>query len=381
MDFFFGLNTTALVGPGKSEAIGDILKSMNVKKAMVIYDQGVKAAGIVDGILANIKAAGIEYAEFSEVLPNPPDYLVDKGVEIAKNLNADATVAVGGGSSIDYAKAVNILLTNPAPIAAYDGINLVKNAVKPLIAIPTTAGTASEVTGACVITDTKRKKKMVILGQNVAPTIALVDAKLTLGLPPAITASTGMDALTHAVESYVSKWASPPSEALALAAVKLIAANLEKAVANGKDLEVRENMIVGSFVAGMAFSNTDLGLAHGIAHPLGAHCNLAHGIANAIALPLVMEFNLPAVPKKMKDIAIAMGLKVDGLSDMDAGALAVKRVAEISKNIKIPTLKEAGISADMFDTLAEASMVECALNTNPRTVTKEDVLAVLKKAY
>lgn len=381
MEFFFSLPTTAFVGPGKAKATGDILTGMGAKKVMVIYDQGVKAAGIVDGILASIKDAGIAYTEYSEVLPNPPDYLVEKGLAIATDFGADALVAIGGGSSIDYAKAVNILLTNPPPFSKYDGVNLVQNPVKPLIAIPTTAGTASEVTGACVITDTVRKKKMVALGQNVGASIALIDPLLTVGLPPAITAATGMDALTHAVESYVSKWASVVSESLALTAVELISANLEKAVDNGQNIEARTNMIIGSMVAGMAFTNTDLGMSHAIAHPLGAHCNLAHGVANAIALPFVMEYNLEVVPGKMKNIAKAMGLDVDTLSDRDAGLKAIARVREISKNIKIPTLSEAGVSREMFDILAEAALAEGAAITNPREITKEAVFSVLERAY
>lgn len=348
---------------------------------MVVYDQGVKAAGIVDKVLANVKAAGIEYAEYSDVVPNPPEYLVNQGYEIAKDLGIDAMLAVGGGSSIDFAKAVNILLTNPGPFSQYNGVNLVKNPVKPLIAIPTTAGTGSEVTNACVITDTVNKEKMTILGQFVAPSIALVDANLTLGLPPAITASTGMDALTHAIEAYLSKWASPASDSLAICAIELIARSIEKAVNQGSDLAAREDMIVGSAIAGMAFSQTDLGLAHAIAAPMGAHCGTAHGVANAIVLGLSLEYNLPACAPKLKEIAKVIGLKVDGLSDDAAAELAVKRINEITKNIKIPTLKEVGVTEDKFDDIAEGAIINSAARTNPREVTKECVIEILKKAF
>lgn len=381
MDFMFSVPTMAFFGPGKSDMIGDILKGMCAKKIMVVYDKGVKDAGIVDKVLAKVKEAGVEYFEYSDVLPNPPEYLVNQGYELAKGHQIDAMLAIGGGSSIDFAKAVNILLTNPGPFSQYNGVNLVKNPVKPLIAIPTTAGTGSEVTNACVITDTVNKEKMTIIGQYVAPAVALVDANLTLGLPPAITASTGMDALTHAIESYLSKWASPASDSLALCAIELIGRSLEKAYNNGKDLAAREDMIVGSAVAGMAFSQTDLGLAHAIAAPMGAHCGTAHGVANAIVLGLTLDYNLPSCAAKMKEIAKALGINVEGLSDEDAGALAVKRINEISKNIKIPTLKEVGVTKEKFDDIAEGALINSAARTNPREVTKVCVIEILTKAY
>lgn len=381
MDFMFSVPTLAFFGPGKSEMVGDMLKGMGAKKILVVYDLGVKAAGIVDKVLANVKAAGIEYAEYSDVVPNPPEYLVNQGYEIAKDLNIDAMLAVGGGSSIDFAKAVNILLTNPGPFSQYNGVNLVKNPVKPLIAIPTTAGTGSEVTNACVITDTVNKEKMTILGQYVAPTIALVDPNLTLGLPPAITASTGMDALTHAIEAYLSKWASPASDSLAICAIELIGRSIEKAVNQGSDLNAREDMIVGSAIAGMAFSQTDLGLAHAIAAPMGANCGTPHGVANAIVLGLSLEYNLPSCAAKMKLVGKALGLKVDSLSDDEAGALTVKRINEISKNINIPTLKEVGVTEDKFEVIAEGALINSAARTNPREVTKECVIEILRKAF
>ena len=381
MDFMFSVPTQAFFGPGKSEMVGDMLKGMGAKKIMVVYDQGVKAAGIVDKVLVNVKAAGIEYTEYSDVLPNPPEYLVNQGYEIAKNLGIDAMLAVGGGSSIDFAKAVNILLTNPGPFSQYNGVNLVKNPVKPLIAIPTTAGTGSEVTNACVITDTVNKEKMTILGQFVAPSIALVDANLTLGLPPAITASTGMDALTHAVEAYLSKWASPASDSLAICAIEMIARSIEKAVNQGSDLAAREDMIVGSAIAGMAFSQTDLGLAHAIAAPMGAHCGTAHGVANAIVLGLTLEYNLPSCAPKLKEIAKVMNIKVDGLSDEAAAELAVKRINEITRNIKIPTLQEVGVTKDKFDDIADGALINSAARTNPREVTKECVIEILTRAF
>lgn len=381
MDFMFTVPTVAFFGRGKSEMVGDVLKDMQAQKILVIYDQGVKAAGIMDKILADVKAAGVEYAEYSDVEPNPPESLVYQGYEVARNLDIDAILAVGGGSSIDFAKAVNILLANPGPLSRYNGINLVKNPLKPLIAIPTTAGTGSELTDACIITDTVNKEKLTLLGKHIAPAVALIDADLTLSLPPAITASTGMDALTHAIEAYLSKWASPITDSVALCAAEMIAGSIEKAVHEGHDIAARENMITGSAIAALAFSKTDLGLAHAIAAPMGANCGTPHGVANAITLGLTLEYNLPACAPKLKNIARAMGLKVDGLSDADAAALAVKRVNEITRNVKIPTLKEVGVTEDKFEVIAEGALRNPAAATNPREVTKECVIEILKKAY
>lgn len=381
MQFMFGIPSFVHFGEGVSQKLGETAAGMGAKKAFVVYDKGVKAAGIVDGLIASLKAAGVEAVEYDGVLPNPPDTQVEEAAAIARSANADIIVAVGGGSSIDSAKAINILLTNPSPINQYDGINTVKAPGKPLIAIPTTAGTASEVTAFSIVTDTARKKKMVIGGQFVGATLALADPLLTVAMPPKITASTGLDALTHAIEAYVSKWAMIPTDVLALKAIDLIRSNIVKATRDGSCVEARSAMLLGSMMAGFAFTNAVLGLVHSIAHPLSAHFNLHHGVANAIGLPHVMEFNLPSAPARFRDIAGALGIDVTGMSDAAAAQAAVDLVKGLNKELEIPTLKECGITRDMFDLIAEDALKEVSTLFNPRDPSKEDILAILEKAY
>lgn len=381
MEFMFGIPSFVQFGCGVAKQAGEVAKQLGAKKVFFVYDKGVKAAGLTDVVLGSLKDAGLEVLEYDGVLPNPPDTIVEEAAQKAKAFQADVTMALGGGSSIDCAKAINILQTNPSPINQYDGVNLVKNPTKPLIAIPTTSGTASEVTAFSIVTDTTRLKKMVIGGQFVGATLALADPEMTVGMPPAITASTGMDALTHAIEAYVSKGAMVPTDLCALKSIELIYNNLEKATKNGQDLEARENMLLGSMLAGYAFSSAVLGLVHSIAHPLSVHCGLPHGVANAVGLPYVMEFNSVAVPEKTKNIGLAMGLDVADKTDEEAAAITVEAVKELSKKLKIPKLSDLDVPKDLFDRLAEDALNEISTLFNPRDVTKEDVLQILEKAY
>lgn len=381
MEFMFSIPSLVHFAPGVSKKTGEIIAGMGLKKTLFVYDQGVKAAGLVDSVGQVLRDAGLDVTEYADVLPNPPDYIVEQAAEQARAAGIEAIVALGGGSSIDCAKAINILLTNPSPINQYDGIGLVTNPTRPLLAIPTTAGTASEVTAFTIITDTERKKKMVIGGPFVGATIAIADPELTFGLPPAITASTGMDALTHAIEAYVSKGAMLPTDINALKAIELIAQNIVRAFRNGQDLEARENMLLGSMLAGFAFNSAVLGLVHSIAHPLSVHCGLPHGVANACVLPHVMEYNIPASASRMKDIAVALGLDVSGLSDEAAASKAVERVKELNQELEIPTLCKLDVSKEQFDCLADDALKEISTLFNPRDPNKDDVLAILDKAY
>lgn len=381
MEFMFGIPSFVQFGPGVAKKAGEIAVGLGARKVFFVYDKGVKAAGMVDGVLSSLKQAGLEILEYDGVLPNPPDTVVEEAAAKAKEFQPDVTVALGGGSSIDCAKAINILQTNPSPINQYDGLGLVKVPTKPLIAIPTTAGTASEVTAFSIVTDTIRKKKMVIGGPFVGATMALADPELSVGMSPALTASTGMDALTHAIEAYVSKNAMIPTDVNALKSIELIYRNLPEATRNGQNLEARSNMLLGSMLAGFAFNSAVLGLVHSIAHPLSVHCGLPHGVANAVGLPYVMEFNAVAVPEKTRDIALAMGLDVAGKSVKEAAAAAVAAVLELSRELKVPTLRELSVPRDLFDRLAEDALQEISTIFNPRDVTKEDVLAILEKAY
>ncbi|ASS88962.1 iron-containing alcohol dehydrogenase [Aeribacillus pallidus] len=384
MNFEFNIPSQVIFGKGAASKLQDVLAEFHVKRVMCIYDQGVQKAGIVEKVLSKIKKTNVDIIEFNQVLPNPPDTILEKGALLAKNEQIDALIAIGGGSSIDAAKAINILISNPGPIAKYEGVNKVERPTKPLIAIPTTAGTGSEVTGVTVITDTKRKKKMVIAGRNCGADVALVDPELTIALPPNITASTGMDALTHGIEAYVSKFHSIPTDINALKAIELIYSNLEKAFNNGKNIEARTNMLLGSMLAGFAFNSALLGLVHAIAHPLSVYCGLPHGVANACTLPYVMDFNAKDenVQKRFKNVAKAMGLPVEDLSDFKATKQAIEAVRNLSEKVQIPSLSKLGVKREQFDILADATLnEELSILANPREVTKQDILQILEVAY
>lgn len=382
MKFMFTMPTFVNFGPGVVKELGTTLANMQVKRVFFVYDKGVKGAGLIAPAIDSMKAAGIDFEEYDGVLPNPPDYQVEEAAERARAFKADAIVALGGGSSIDSAKAINILLSNPSPISAYDGFHMVKNPVKPLIAIPTTSGTGSEVTVVSVVTSMAEKRKMVIFGQNVAPAVALVDPELTLGLPPAITAATGMDALTHALESYISTWSMPPTDALALEAMRHIRRSLLKAYKDGSDLEARSDMLAGSLLAGMCFSSTNLGFVHSLAHPMSAHCNVPHGVANAIGLPYVMEFNIPAIaPEKMRNIAEALGISGEGKSHEELGLAVSGWLKQLSKDLNIPRLREVGVPRELFATIVADAHKEAGTLTTPRKPTDAEAMELLEKAW
>jgi alcohol dehydrogenase len=377
MHFHFSIPSSVAFAPGTAETVGHLLLGFEVSKVLCIYDSGVKKAGHADTVLASLKSAKLEVTEWGAVQPNPTDELVEEGALLAKEAGVEAIVAVGGGSVIDAAKAVSILMTNESPINQYDGINLVKTPGIQVIAIPTTAGSASEVTSFTVITDTKLQKKMVIGGQNVGARVALIDPRLTISTPPALTASTGMGALAHAIEAYLSVANSIPTDINALKAIELIFRNLPEAVESGGNIDARTNTLLGSVLAGFAYNSAILGLAHSISHPL---C-VPHGFANAAVLPYVMEYNGQAVPERIKDIGMAIGLDVKDLTPNDALPVTIDAVLQLSRRIGIPTLKELGASRDDFEKIALDSLKEISTIFNPRNPSKEDVIAILEKAF
>jgi len=381
VEFQFSIPSSIAFGEGCAQSVDHIVMGMELTRVFCIYDPGVRNAGIAAGIVACLKNAGLEVVEWDGVVANPTDVVVEEGARLAREAKSEIVVAVGGGSVIDAGKAICVLLTNDSPIKQYEGMNMVKIPAAPLVAIPTTAGTASEVTAFSIVTDTEKLKKMVIGGQFIGASYALIDPLLTVNLPQALTASTGMDALTHAVEAYLSRAASMPTDINALKAVELIAANLVEAVENGKNIEARANMLLGSMLAGFAFNSAVLGLAHSIAHPLSVHSGLPHGVANAAVLPYVMEFNAEAAPERVRNIGKAMGLDVSGLSEEQAVLETISAVKELSRKIGIPTLKEAGVSRDQFDRIAKDALQEVSTIFNPRDPNKEDVLKILEKAY
>jgi alcohol dehydrogenase len=381
MHFHFSIPSSVAFAPGTAETVGHLLLGFEVSKVLCIYDSGVKKAGHADTVLASLKSAKLEVTEWGEVQPNPTDELVEEGALLAKEAGVEAIVAVGGGSVIDAAKAVSILMTNESPINQYDGINLVKTPGIQVIAIPTTAGSASEVTSFTVITDTKLQKKMVIGGQNVGARVALIDPRLTISTPPALTASTGMGALAHAIEAYLSVANSIPTDINALKAIELIFRNLPEAVESGGNIDARTNTLLGSVLAGFAYNSAILGLAHSISHPLCVHSGVPHGFANAAVLPYVMEYNGQAVPERIKDIGMAIGLDVKDLTPNDALPVTIDAVLQLSRRIGIPTLKELGASRDDFEKIALDSLKEISTIFNPRNPSKEDVIAILEKAF
>lgn len=376
----FFVSSNVVFGEGAAKELPNMLKEYNAESVMVVYDAGVKMAGIAEKVLAEVEKSGAKITIFDGVIPNPTNEVVEEAAAIALREKIDVFVAVGGGSSIDLTKAVNILMTNPGPIGQYGGIGLVKKPVLPLIAVPTTAGTSSEITNVVALTDTEAVCKYVIIDNKIVADKVIADPEFTRTMPPSVTAATGMDAVTHAVESYISNMATPLTEYHSLKGLQIFHENLPRAVENGNDMEAREQMMLGCIIAGFGFSNANLGLVHGIAHTLSAHFHLAHGMANAAVLPYVMEYNAPSCPEKMAKLAEAIGLPLSGDLEKDQYLLS-EELERLTKKLGIKTLSEQGISESDFDMLAQDVLKEPVLNFNPRqNVTKEDVLNILKKA-
>lgn len=377
-EFFVSSDVT--FGKDAAKELPRILKEFKAKNVMVVYDAGVKMAGIAEKVLAEVEKAGVKVTVFDGVIPNPTNEVVEEAAEIAQRENIDVFVAVGGGSSIDLTKAVNILMTNPGPIGQYGGIGLVKEPVLPLIAIPTTAGTSSEITNVVALTDTKAVCKYVIIDNKIVADKVIADPEFTKTMPAGVTAATGMDAITHAVESYISNMSTALTEYHSIKALQIFHEYLPKAVADGSDMEAREKMMLGCLIAGFGFSNANLGLVHGIAHTLSAHFHLAHGVANATVLPYVMEYNADSCPEKMVDLAKAIDLPVSGDLEKDKYLLS-KELLKMTKTVGIKTLSELGVEEKDFEMIAEDVLKEPVLGFNPKQgVTKEDVIGILKKA-
>lgn len=381
MSFHFFVRSNITFGRGAIGRLPEILRNYGINNIMVVYDNGVKAAGIADKVLEQIEKTGISYIVFDRVIPNPTNEVVEEAAALAKDKKVGGFVAVGGGSSIDLAKAVNVLMTNPGTIGQYGGMNMVKNACLPFIAIPTTAGTSSEITNVSALIDTEKVIKYVVIDNHIVPTDVIADPDFTRTVPAGVTAATGMDAITHAVESYISNEATPLTEYNSLKGLQILYENLPKAVSDGSDMDAREQMMLGCIITGFGFSNANLGLVHGIAHTLSAHFGLAHGMANATVLPYVMEYNAPSCPEKMRKLAEAIGIEMSGKPEEDQYALA-EELKKLIRKLNIKTLSEQGVKEEDFDMLAEDVLKEPVLGFNPRQgITKEDVLEILRKAY
>ncbi|WP_366922231.1 iron-containing alcohol dehydrogenase [Metallumcola ferriviriculae] len=379
---FFKNPTEIIYGQGSIVELGDICSGLGSAKVLIVTDAGVVNAGLLEKVKKPLEEKGIAIQIFSDVEPNPSLETVNKGLAKQKDFGAEVIVAVGGGSPIDVAKGIGILATNGGNLLDYEGANKVSKPALPIVAIPTTAGTGSEVTIFAVITDRTRKYKLTVASPNCACKVALLDPLLTVSMPRQLTASTGMDALVHAIESYTSLMAYPISEALALEAIKLISGNLRQAVYNGNNLEARDKMLMGSLLAGMAFNNTRLGNGHAMSHPLGGFFDIPHGIANSILIPHVMEFNLFGSPEKFLKIAEAMGEPMANLTQMDAAYRAVIGVKRLIADVGIPNaLSEVAVTEDAFEPMAQDAMKSGNIQVNPRETKLDDVINIFKRAY
>ncbi len=378
----FILNEVSYFGPGAREVLPKEIARLGFKKAFVATDKDLIKFGVADKVLKVLADAGIPYEVFSDIKPNPTTANVKAGVAAFAASGADFIIALGGGSSMDTAKAVGIITNNPefADVVSLEGVADTKKKSVPIIALPTTAGTAAEVTINYVITDEANEKKMVCVDPNDIPVMAIVDAELMYTLPKSLTAATGMDALTHAIEGLITKGAWEMSDMFELKAIEMIARYLETAVNEPQNAEARNGMAVAQYIAGMAFSNVGLGVVHGMAHPMGAIFDIPHGVANALLLPTVMEFNMPAAVDKYVQIAKAMDVYSVGMSKEEAAQAAVDAVRALAIRVGIPQhLTELGIKETDLDRLATAAAADVCTPGNPRDVNKEIILDLYKK--
>lgn len=379
----FILNEVSYFGPGAREVLPSEISRLGLHKALVVTDKDLVKFGVAEKVLEVLRSAGIPFEVFSEIKPNPTVANVKAGLAAYASSGADFIIAIGGGSSIDTAKAVGIVSNNPqfSDIVSLEGVANTKKKSVPIIALPTTAGTAAEVTINYVITDEENHKKMVCVDPNDIPAIAIVDAELMYTLPKSLTAATGLDALTHAIEGLITKGAWEMSDMFEIKAIEMIARYLETAVAEPSNAEARNGMAVAQYIAGMAFSNVGLGVVHGMAHPLGARFDIPHGVANALLLPIVMEFNAPAALEKYVEIAKAMNVYVPGMTAEQAADAAVNAVKELSVKVGIPQhLSELGIKESDLEMLAADAFADVCTPGNPREVNKEIIYDLYKKA-
>ncbi len=370
----FILNEVSYHGKGAIQSIADEAKARGFKKAVVCSDPDLIKFGVTKKVTDLLDAAGLAYEIYSDIKANPTIENVQNGVEFFKKAEADYIIAIGGGSSMDTAKAVGIIITNPefADVRSLEGVADTKNACVPIIAVPTTAGTAAEVTINYVITDVERNRKFVCVDPHDLPIVAVVDPDMMSTMPKGLTAATGMDALTHAIEGYTTKGAWEMSDMFHLKAIEIIARSLRGAVEN--TAEGREGMALGQYIAGMGFSNVGLGIVHSMAHTLGALYDTPHGVANAIILPTVMEYNAPVTGEKYREIARAMGVEgVDGMTQDEYRKAAVDAVKKLSADVGIPAdLKEIVNPADV-DFLSESAFADACRPGNPRDTSVAEI--------
>lgn len=357
------------------------MKDFGFHKALIVTDSVLNQLGVVDKVSQLLADSNIESVTYDGTAPNPTVENVEAGLALLKQNHCDCVISLGGGSPHDCAKGIALVAANGGKIADYEGVDRSAKPQLPLISINTTAGTASEMTRFCIITDTARHIKMAIVDKNVTPLLSVNDSELMIGMPKGLTAATGMDALTHAVEAYVSIAANPITDACALKAVTMISGSLRAVVNNGGDKQARENMAYAQFLAGMAFNNASLGYVHAMAHQLGGFYNLPHGVCNAVLLPHVQAYNIQAAAGRLKDIAQAMGVDVTAMSDKQGAQACIEEIRKMAKDVGIPAgLKELGVKEEDFPTLAKNALKDACAITNPVQGTEVDVIELFRQS-
>lgn len=361
-------------------AIDDIVL-LGLSKALIVTDKVLNQIGLVADVVEQLGAKGIESVVFDSTQPNPTCGNVKDGLALLKDNNCDFVISLGGGSPHDCAKGIALVAANGGEIKDYEGVNVSRKPQMPLVAINTTAGTASEITRFCIITDEERHVKMAIVDKNTTPVMSVNDSELMKGMPASLTAATGMDALTHAVEAYVSTIATPITDCTAIKAIELIGQYLRRATGNGADSEAREQMAYAQLLAGMAFNNASLGYVHAMAHQLGGFYDLPHGVCNAVLLPHVQAYNARVRPERLADVAVALGENVSGMSDYEAAERALIAISRLAADVGIPAgLTELGVKEEDFEVLATNALKDACGLTNPKQATLEEIIAIYKAA-
>lgn len=377
----FFVPNVALMGAGCFKSLPERVRMLGASKPLVVSDKGMTALGYTARLTELLGDAGISSVVYDGTVPNPTDTNVAEGLAVYKDNQCDMLISLGGGSAHDCCKAIGLVATSGGSIHQYEGLDQAKAPLPPYIAVNTTAGTASEMTRFTIITNTSNHVKMAIVDWRVTPDVAINDPELMVDMPPSLTAATGMDALTHAVEAYVSTAATPITDACALQAISLIGKYLRKAVARGDDMEARDRMAYAEYLAGMAFNNASLGYVHAMAHQLGGFYNLPHGVCNALLLPHVCRVNMIARTERFADIAEALGEVTDGLSEREAALLAIDSIQTLSQDVGIPqSLSELGVKEEDIDTMVENAQKDVCRLTNPRKLSNAEVAAVFRAA-
>ncbi|WP_253657964.1 MULTISPECIES: L-threonine dehydrogenase [unclassified Vibrio] len=377
----FFIPTVNLMGAGCLKDAADSIQSQGFKKGLIVTDKILNQIGVVKQVQDLLTERDVATVVYDGTQPNPTITNVNDGLALLKENECDFVISLGGGSPHDCAKGIALVASNGGKIGDYEGVDQSAKPMLPLVSINTTAGTASEMTRFCIITDEERHIKMAIVDKHTTPLMSVNDPELMLAKPASLTAATGMDALTHAIEAYVSIAATPITDAVAIKAIELIQDHLRTAVKNGENLEAREQMAYAQFMAGMAFNNASLGYVHAMAHQLGGFYDLPHGVCNAILLPHVQRYNAQVCPERLRDVAKAMGVDVEGMSAEQGAAAAIDAIVELAKDVGIPSgIKELGAKLEDIPTLADNALKDACGFTNPKQATHEEISKIFEEA-